>query len=86
MLFDLHAATELQTAFTTPPSEVLARRKTAMCALDTINRCHGLGTLVVAAAGLRPAWSMRRGQCSPRYTTNWEELPVAAALWVRGGR
>ena len=79
MLLDLHAATELQSAFTTPTPEVLARRKTAMGALDAINRRHGRGTLVVAAAGLRPAWSMRRGQCSPRYTTQWEEMPVAAA-------
>jgi len=52
-----------------------------MAAVDQINREMGRGTIGVAAAGLRGqrAWSMKRERKSPRYTTQWDELPVARA-------
>ncbi len=55
-------------------------------AVDRINREHGTGTVRLAAAGFpesstssRAKWTMKRQNTSPRYTTRWEELPVATA-------
>jgi DNA polymerase V len=50
-----------------------------MATIDKINRQHGAGTVQFGAAGLQKAWSMRSAQRSPRYTTQWEELPVVRA-------
>jgi DNA polymerase V len=48
-----------------------------MAVLDRINRRFGRDTLVLAGAGLHKRWAMRQAQRSPRYTTRWDELPVA---------
>jgi DNA polymerase V len=56
-----------------------------MKAVDRINREHGTGTVGLAAAGLPGSesagrdWTMKRRRTSPRYTTRWDELPVAEA-------
>ncbi len=52
-----------------------------MEAVDQINRTMGRGTIGVAAAGLPDDrdWTMTRDHTSPRYTTRWDELPVARA-------
>lgn len=43
--------------------------------VDQINSSFGEKTLFYAAEGIRRNWSMRRGKCSLRRTTNWQELP-----------
>jgi DNA polymerase V len=50
------------------------------------NREHGKGAIGLAAAGLPGGkgnlgreWTMKRQKRSPRYTTRWDELPVAHA-------
>ncbi len=55
-----------------------------MEAVDRINREHGKGAIGLAAAGLPEGkghlgreWTMKRQKRSPRYTTRWDELPVA---------
>ncbi|MHC4294652.1 MAG: DUF4113 domain-containing protein, partial [Planctomycetota bacterium] len=48
-------------------------------ALDKVNRRYGARTLRYAAVGFEHRWAMRREFCSPRYTTRWDELPVAKA-------
>nr|WP_260157179.1 Y-family DNA polymerase [Salinibacter ruber] len=55
-----------------------------MEAVDQINRKHGKGAVGLAAAGLPEGkgnlgreWTMKRQKRSPRYTTRWDELPVA---------
>jgi len=55
-------------------------------AVDYINREYGKGATGLAAAGLSGGkgtlgreWTMKRQKRSPRYTTRWEELPVAHA-------
>lgn len=52
-----------------------------MEAVDRINRTHGRDTIGLAAAGLpgERDWTMKRRKRSPRYTTRWDELPVATA-------
>ncbi len=79
MLLDLHDAKAVQTSFATIAPEPQAKREAAMRMLDAVNRRHGRGTLTIAAAGLAPAWRMKRGQCSPRYTTRWGELREVVA-------
>lgn len=52
-----------------------------MTAIDHLNRRMGRETVHFAAAGLRDhrEWAMKREMRSPRYTTHWNELPVAQA-------
>lgn len=58
-----------------------ARRTTLMQTLDAVNRKYGKNTLGPGAAGIaaRQAWSVKRGNCSPNYTTRWDELAIAHA-------
>ncbi len=51
-----------------------------MRALDGLNARWGRGTLTYAAAGMARPWRMRQLRLSPRYTTRWDDLPVARAL------
>lgn len=55
------------------------RRARLMAAMDAINREHGRGALVPAGTAATAGWRMRRGQCSPAYTTRLEDIPVARA-------
>ena len=47
-----------------------------MTTLDRINRRMGSGTVQLLGEGVRKNWSMRRGNMSQRYTTEWDELAV----------
>jgi DNA polymerase V len=77
-LYDIHPARPHQ-------ESLFGRRRTEdeelMSAVDRINRRHGKETVGLAAAGLPGDrdWSMNRQKRSPRYTTRWDELPVARA-------
>jgi DNA polymerase V len=59
--------------------DVAARTKStdAMKVMDEINRNWGRGTLRTASSGINKRWAMRSENRSPRYTTQWAELPVA---------
>ncbi len=59
--------------------DVAAQQKSAalMTTLDQINRRMGSGTLQLLGEGVRKSWSMRRGNMSQRYTTEWDELAAA---------
>jgi DNA polymerase V len=46
-------------------------------ALDTINSRFGSRTLHYAAEDLSQAWTPKHELRSPRYTSNWQELPIA---------
>ena len=50
-----------------------------MAAIDQINAEQGKGTIRLASAGLKQPWRMKRQRRSDRYTTCWDELPVAQA-------
>lgn len=60
--------------------DVAARDRAAktMAVMDSINRVWGRGTLRSGAAGNSKRWAMRSENRSPRYTTQWDELPVAS--------
>lgn len=58
------------------PSETSKNTK-LMTIIDKINATFGQDTLFLAAQGTHRAWQMRSEQRSPRYTTCWNELPLA---------
>jgi len=47
-----------------------------MATLDRINHRMGSGTMQLLGEGISKDWSMRRGNMSQRYTTEWDELAV----------
>lgn len=55
------------------------KRLRLMSLMDRINRDQGAGTLHFASTQLSRAWHMRTDNRSPRYTTCWDELPIAYA-------
>jgi DNA polymerase V len=56
-----------------------ARSDRLMTVLDGINQRYGRGALRLAAEGGDRTWQMRRGNLSPRYTTDWAALAVVTA-------
>lgn len=77
MLMELTAKQQRQeTLF----DDAATRDKSAklMVAMDAVNSVWGRGTLRTGAAGMSKGWAMRSENRSPRYTTSWEELPVAS--------
>ncbi len=51
------------------------KRERVMAAVDKINRRHGRHTLRPLSMGYEHKWQMKRELLSPRYTTNWREVP-----------
>ena len=49
--------------------------KELMTTIDMINN-SGIGRVAFASQGIKKTWSMRRQLRSPRYLTNWEEIPI----------
>lgn len=47
-----------------------------MAAVDSLNGRYGKGTLRFAAEDLSQAWKPKHALGSPRYTTQWQELPI----------
>lgn len=57
-------------------------RSALMTTLDQVNQRWGKGTVQLASAGIRDdkrAWAMRQERRTPKYTTKWEDMPVARA-------
>ncbi|HRK37290.1 MAG TPA: Y-family DNA polymerase [Burkholderiaceae bacterium] len=76
MLMELSAKQQRQETLFDDPA---ARAKSAklMAAVDAVNRVWGRGTLRTGTTGITKRWAMRSENRSPRYTTQWDELPVA---------
>jgi DNA polymerase V len=79
ILLGLESRAGCQLSLLAPPPTEAARGERLMAALDAVNAKWGLGTLQHAACGLKKPWAMRQEKRSPRYTTVWDELPVARA-------
>jgi DNA polymerase V len=47
--------------------------------VDQINSKMGRGTLRFGAEGVNQRWQTRADKCSPRWTTQWGELPIVKA-------
>lgn len=77
MLSDIRPRSMAQASFFVPESD--GRSESLMAAMDAINGRWGRGTMRVAAEGIDKAWRMKRGKLSPRYTTEWSELPEVRA-------
>lgn len=70
MLGELSRSSRWQGSFFDPPMRDNTR---LMAAIDAIN--HKVGTVQLAASGLKPEWAIRRQHLSPAYTTRWADLP-----------
>ncbi|MCZ8254514.1 MAG: Y-family DNA polymerase [Polaromonas sp.] len=90
MLLDLQpqdvAQAELDLVGGGAPGEIDAGdgrdRTRLMSAVDGVNRRFGRGSLTVASAGAgsrAKGWEMRQERRTPRYTTSWDEMPIARA-------
>jgi DNA polymerase V len=80
MLLDLRPAGNRQFSLLDgPDGKGEARSDKLMAVLDGINQRYGRGSLRLAAEGVDRSWRMRRGNLSPRYTTDWAGLAVVAA-------
>lgn len=51
-----------------------------MTAMDEVNARWGRNTLKYAAAGVDRPWRMNQKKLSPRYTTQWSDIPIAKAV------
>lgn len=56
-----------------------SRNERLMATLDAINGRYGRGALRLAAEGVTKGWQMRRGNLSPRYTTEWGGVAKVSA-------
>lgn len=78
MLMDLQPDTRRQgVLFDAAPDR--ARSVSAMAALDALNERFGRDTVHLGSAGLVRRWAMLSENRTPRYTTNWAELPKVRA-------
>jgi DNA polymerase V len=78
MLYDFAPGGQLQTGLLGDvdiPAQLKSRAR--MQAIDGINRRFGRGHIRYAAEMLGTRWEPRHNMRSPRYTTVWDELPVA---------
>lgn len=60
-------------------AEEIARRRSVDALVDGLNRRLGRNAIRYASMGLDAKWAMRQGNRSKRFTTSWDELPVAKA-------
>jgi DNA polymerase V len=77
-LYDFVPAGSLQTDLLGHVDTSKHDRATArMLALDRINKRHGKGRIYFAAEDLSKSWQPKHQIRSPRYVSNWDELPEA---------
>lgn len=79
MFFELSPRAEQQLTFSDESFQMSERRCRLMTAMDSINRVYGRDTVRAAASGFDRRWRARAALESPRYTTQWDELPIANA-------
>jgi len=52
------------------------KRNRLVKALESINSRYGTESAFLAAQGIDRSWDMKRQRRTPRYTTNWNEIPA----------
>ena len=55
------------------------KQQRLMTTIDKLNDKFGRNTVFWAISGLDKSWATKREKVSPRYTTNWNELPIVKA-------
>ena len=55
------------------------KQQRLMETIDRLNATIGSNTVFWGASGINKSWATKRDNVSPRYTTNWHELPVVKA-------
>ncbi len=78
-LMDIVPATNQQFSLFSSGGAGDAHSQKLMAVLDGINGKYGRGTVRLAIEGVEKVWQMRRGNLSPRYTTEWDCLAVVQA-------
>lgn len=58
------------------------RQQRLMETIDSLNDRFGKNTVSWAASGINRSWVTKRDKVSPRYTTNWNELPIVKASFT----
>ncbi len=60
------------------------KQQKLMETIDRLNETMGRNTVFWAASGVKNSWATKRDNVSPRYTTNWDELPIVkASFWFQ---
>lgn len=78
-LLDIRPRANQQFALFLSDEHVHTRNERLMGTLDAINGRFGGGVLRLAAVGVEKPWQMRRGNLSPRYTTEWGGVATVQA-------
>jgi DNA polymerase V len=77
LLYNLVSEDGLQSnLFDNTDLEIVRSAATRLRAVDAINSRYGRQTVHYAAEDLSDTWQPKRALRSPRYTTNWQELPL----------
>ena len=85
LFYDLVHEDSLQTnLFDSSELATIQSAATRLKAIDTINHHYGRQTIHYAAEDLSYAWRPKRALQSPRYTTDWHDLPTVYPFMPRG--
>lgn len=74
MLMELQPKAQRQVTLFEDPVAI-QRRERLNLTLDRINARYGRRAVGLAGAGIAKAWTMRAGNRTPAYTTDWNQLP-----------
>ena len=75
ILLGLTPVGEKQLSLFEKSKENKARSQQLMQVMDTINHRYGRETIQLASSGIRKKWQMKADYKSPKYTTDWNDLP-----------
>lgn len=79
-LLDIVPLANQQFSLFVPADMASSRNANLMATVDAVNQRYGRGAMRLAAEGVAKSWQMRRGNLSPRYTTEWAGLARVAAV------
>jgi DNA polymerase V len=79
MLMDLSPAAQRQASLFDQGGKEARQSAEMMTVLDSINTRFGRDTMTIASAGTAKRWITRAENRTPRYTTQWAEVPKALA-------
>lgn len=81
MLLDLITAQQQQLSLLDTPQSERERQRSQqlMATIDALNQRMGRGTIKLGAPSPGATWQLRCAKLTQRYTTHWDELPVARA-------